>query len=147
MISTSDIEEPTWPRSPPCSVRTASRRRYFERSSSGGVARLSTGAAWAAISLSLHLVRQRGEERARMGELPGFHLAPAAGFAGEHAALPALGNELVEQDQHPAQAEQRQIGRQPGGKCRVAAIEPGRCLPEPPALLRRQRPARVQQNI
>src|SRR5262249_39996072 len=109
MISTSDIEEPTWPRSPPCSVRTTSLRRYFERSSSGGVARLTAGAAWAAMRLSLRFPRQRREEVARVRKLPRLDRIPAAGLAGKHAALPALGDELVEQDQHPAQAEQRQI--------------------------------------
>ncbi len=61
MISMSDIEEPTCPRSPPSSVRTTSLRRYFDRSSSGGVASLTLcrASALVAIELVLHFTGTR----------------------------------------------------------------------------------------
>lgn len=82
-----------------------------------------------------------------MRELSRLDVAPAAGLAGQHAALPALGDELVEQDEHPAQTEQRQISGQPVGECRIGAIEPRRRLAEALALHRLKRPARMQHNI
>src|SRR5580693_1518308 len=82
-----------------------------------------------------------------MRKLSRLDVAPAAGFAGQHAALPALGDELVEQDEHPAQAEQRQISRQSAGECRIAAVEPRRRLAEALALGWLKRPARMQHNI
>src|SRR6266567_1074443 len=57
-----------------------------------------------------------------MRKLPRLGIAPASGGPGKHAPLPALGNELIEQDKHPAQAEQRQVSGQPARECRVAAF-------------------------
>ena len=82
-----------------------------------------------------------------MRKLPRLDVAPAAGLAGQHAPLPALGDEFVEQDEHPAQTEQRQISRQPVGECRIAAVEPRRRLAEALPLGWLKRPARMQQNI
>src|ERR1700756_5058236 len=100
MISTSDIEEPTWPRSPPCSVRTTRRRRNFERSSSGGLARVRVASARTAMS-GVHFLRQGGKEAPRAVKLSKLGVAPAGGVAGQDAPLPALGQKLVEQDEHP----------------------------------------------
>ena len=97
--------------------------------------------------LGLQLFGKRSEERARMRKLPRLDVAPAAGLAGQHASLPALGDELIEQDQYPAQTEQRQISRQPVSKCRIAAVEPRRRSAEVLSLRRLKRPARMQQNI
>ena len=82
-----------------------------------------------------------------MRKLPRLDVAPAARLAGEHAPLPALGDEFIEQDEHPAQSEHRQISRQPAGERRIAAVEPRRRLAEALALRRLKRPARMQQNI
>src|SRR5262249_60116088 len=103
MLSTSDIDEPTCPRSPPSSARTTRRRRYFERSSSGGLATVN-GVASARMAISgVHFLRHGSKEAARAVELPDLGVAPAGAVSGQNAALPALGNELVEQDEHPAQ--------------------------------------------
>ena len=100
MISISDIEEPTCPRSPPASVRTTSRRSAIERSSSGGV--VSDWAEWAAraafavaIVSVLHLLRQCCQERTGVIELPRLGIVPARRVAGQDPPLPALRNELV----------------------------------------------------
>ena len=82
-----------------------------------------------------------------MRKLPRLDVAPAAGLAGQHAPLPALGDELVEQYEHPAQTEQRQISGQSAGECRIAAVELRRRLAEALALGWFKRPARMQQNI
>src|SRR3954467_7184223 len=81
MISISDIDEPTWPRSPPSRQRTTSLRRYLERSSSGGVAGLShcTASVAFAIKLILHFSRQRRQEVLRPRELRRLRLCPAFG--------------------------------------------------------------------
>ena len=50
-ISMSDIDEPTWPRSPPASARTTSRRKYFDLSSRGGDTGVKTGAASALTAI------------------------------------------------------------------------------------------------
>src|SRR5580704_1610615 len=97
--------------------------------------------------LGLQLFGKRIEERARMRKLPCLDVAPTTDLAGQHTSLPALGNELIEQDQYPAQTEQRQISRQPVSKCRIAPIEPRRSSAEMLSLRRLKRPARMQQNI
>src|SRR5690242_11696759 len=102
MISMSDIEEPICPRPPPASPRTTKRRKYFERSSSGGVAIPSTASAVIAIAYSLTQTRQHG---ARLVQLPGLGSAPIFACTREDAALPALRHELVKQNEDPPQAE------------------------------------------
>src|SRR5262249_57627894 len=89
MISTRDIDEPTWPRSPPSSARTTRRRRYFERSSSGGLATVSEAASARTAMSGVHFLRHGGEETACAVELPGLGVAPAGRVTRPNAALPA----------------------------------------------------------
>src|ERR1700731_2423806 len=106
-----------------------SRRRYLERSSSGGVAVLSACAASALpdMSLSLHLLVQGCEKLPSLGELAPFGLRPVIRGAGFDAAAPALGDEFVQQDENPAQAEERKQRREPRReRAIVVAIEPHR---------------------
>ena len=128
MISMSDIEEPTWPRSPPCSVRTTSRRRYFERSSSGDVAMSISRVAWAPAMLLRRTfpVKPRGNSRALASwrVLISFQLSA---LPGKGSLPPELGNKLIEHDQNPAAGEQRQISRTTA--CAKAASSlPYRCV-------------------
>src|SRR5262245_43567397 len=147
MISTRDIDEPTWPRSPPSSARITRRRRYLERSSSGGLATVS-GVASARTAISgVHFLRHRGKEATRAVELPDLCFAPAVGVAGQNAALPALGYELIEHDEHPAQREQRKISAEPPFEYRIFTVHAHRRTAEAVALGRRKRPARMQQNV
>ena len=53
--------------------------------------------------------------------------------------MPAFGDELVQQDKHPAKTEQRQVSAQPFRERPVAAVQLQRRLPEAPVLARRQR--------
>ena len=127
MISISDIEEPTWPRSPPASVRTTRRRRCFERSSSGGVvaiARVRRLGCVTAIGQSSTFCGSAARNLARVSSCRALASPQLVGVARQHPALPALRHKLVQQDEHPAQAEQRKIGREPRFERPVLAVEP-----------------------
>ena len=72
-----------------------------------------------AIYASLTLPAKRREIRMQARAASPSRRAQLSPCAGEHAPLPALGNELVEKDQHPAQSEQWQIGVEPLRKSRI----------------------------
>src|SRR3984893_2412712 len=149
MISISDSEEPTWPRSPPASVRTTRRRRYFERSSSCGLTACSGDviSAGAPIGIPLPCGGKRRQQISCAIELARLRRVPAFGGAGEQAILPAFGNELVEQNECPAQGEQRQQRAKPLFEIGIRAIEPNRPLTEALAMRSGKLMAGMQQDI
>src|SRR5581483_7115127 len=87
------------------------------------------------------------QKRPRCRELPPLGLDPAPAGARQLTTPPALGDELVEQDQHPAQAKQRQQGGEPGLESTALTVDTRDGAAEMPAPARIERPAGMQQDI
>src|SRR3954468_7932587 len=98
--------EPIWPRPPPSSARTISRRRWSERASSGAWDRSAPKGRSSGKGETAVMVGQRPQEGGGFGELPGLRRGAVTG-PGEFTASPAFRQEFVEQDQAPAQTIER----------------------------------------
>src|SRR5215471_5116407 len=62
------------------------------------------------MSTSIMLAAHAREELLRLGQLPLLDRVPAFRITDLRAASPMIGKKGIEQDQHPAQPEQRIIG-------------------------------------
>src|SRR5882762_9583857 len=126
MISISDSDEPIWPRAPPSNARTTSRRSRIERSSNR---RLRSCRAASARSIAIRkppeACRQRVHPFTRAIKLTLLGRLPVGLCAGIDTVCPAFGQELVQEDQAPAQREQRVEQREPGAKAGIAPIDRG----------------------
>src|SRR5579864_4307364 len=148
MISISDIEEPMWPRAPPSSARTTSRRNRIERSSSRTFKSCrAASAASLAIRKPLKVCCQRLHPFARTIKLTLFDGNPIGLPARVDSVGPPLGQKLVEQDHAPAQREQRVEQGEPRREGPVGLIDRRRRGREIPLQRLGKLRSRVQQEI
>src|SRR5271170_2364529 len=125
MISISDSEEPIWPRAPPSSALTTSRRNIIERlSSCCPESCCAVSATSFAIRKPLEVSGQRVHPFPRSIKLTLLGGSPICLLAGIDAVDPAFGQKLIEQDHAPAYREQRIEKRQASGKGCIGPVNP-----------------------